>query len=250
MPLIATKPGGLSPQALNAMFNQHIGQVILLGGPLAVSDTVMADLAAAGIRVVRVAGVDNTDTASQFAQFALSDDNLSPAGNNGLGWLNSDFFWNRYVNRTAGSIGANDNDQVNAHVALLTRGDYFADGMSAAAVLSVHNGYWHCNAAETITIFGPDRGPHGCPKFPLLMSTNPSTLGAATTSFLNKAGLALSGLKQAIPADGWGTHPAFSLAGFNNNNFSSSVFTIQPIGGPVALTPGLLSAAVAAVTAG
>jgi len=28
------------------------------------------------------------------------------------------------------------------------------------------------------------------------------------------------------------------------------VFTIQPIGGPVALTPGLLSAAVAAVTAG
>jgi hypothetical protein len=61
--------------------------------------------------------------------------------------------------------------------------------------------------------------------------------------------MALSGLKQAIPADGWGTHPG-GLAGFNNNNFSSSVFTIQPIGGPVALTPGLLSAAVAAVTAG
>jgi putative cell wall-binding protein len=244
MPLIATKPGGLSPQALNAMFNQHIGQVILLGGPLAVSDTVMADLAAAGIRVVRVAGVDNTDTASQFAQFALSTDNLSPAGNNGLGWFNVDFFWNRYVNRTAGSIGANDNEQVTAHVALLTRGDYFADGMAAAAVLSVHNGYWHCTLPSGIfdEIHGDD-----CVKFPLLMSTNPSTLGAATTGFLNKAGLALSGLKGAIPAAG---QFGGMFAGTNLNDFSSSVFTIQPIGGPVALTPGLLSAAVAAVTAG
>ena len=162
MPLIATMPGSLSPQAVNAIFNQHIGQVLVIGGPLAVSDNVMSQLAALGVYSIRIAGADNTETSTQLASFELSP-------SLGMGYLNWDFDWDSYVNRTAGNINFNPNGQVSARVVLLTRGDYFADAMSAAAVLSVHNGRFN--------------NPQ---KFPLIATVNPSTLGPAVTSFLTE----------------------------------------------------------------
>ena len=214
MPLIATTPGSLSPQAVNAIFNQHIGQVLVIGGPLAVSDNVMNQLAGLGVYSVRIAGQDNTETSTQLASFELSP-------SLGFGYLNYDPDWSAYVNRTAGNINFNRQDP-SARMVLLTRGDYYADAMSAAAVLSVHNGR-----------FENDQ------KFPLIATVNPSTLGPAVTAFLQNASKPVSTLVGAEPADG-----RDSPVGSDCNDLSSSVFTIQPIGGPVALTPGLLGQAV------
>ena len=130
-------------------------------------------------------------------------------------------------------MGSSTNENgscINAHVVLLARGDFFADALSAA-VLSVHNGRWSDHFDDEV--------------FPIVLTQNPSTLGTPVTGFLNKAGRAISGLDGQAPANGRN----FPI-GFNNNEASSSVFTIQPIGGPVALTPALLSTAIKAVTAG
>ena len=86
MPLIATTPGSLSPQAVNTIFNQHIGQVLVVGGPLAVSDNVMTQLAALGCTRSVLAGIDNTETSTQIASFELS-------ASLGFGYLNWDFDW-------------------------------------------------------------------------------------------------------------------------------------------------------------
>ena len=88
MPLIATTPGSLSPQAVNTIYNQHIGQVLVIGGPLAVSDVVMTQLAALGVYSIRLAGIDNTETSTQTASFELS-------AKLGFGYLNWDFDWTR-----------------------------------------------------------------------------------------------------------------------------------------------------------
>ena len=101
MPLIVTDGSSLSPQALDAIFNQHIGQVIVVGGPLAISDNVMNQLAGWGVSALRIAGTDGSDTSVQLASFELS----LPLG---LGFINSDHNWERYVNRTAGTVQFNN----------------------------------------------------------------------------------------------------------------------------------------------
>lgn len=222
MPLIATTPNSLSPQAVNSIFNQHIGQVLVIGGPLAVSDNVLNQLAALGVHAIRIAGADNTETSTQLASFELS-------ASLGMSYLNWDYNWSRYVNRTAGNINFNPYKQVSARMVLLTRGDYYPDAMAAAAVLSVHNGRYG---------FFPQ-------KFPLVASVNPSTLGPAVTAFLQNASKPVSTLTGAVPADGRNDQPGTSNpAGDDRQNCSSNVFTIQPIGGPIALTPTLLGTAI------
>jgi len=197
--------------------------VLVVGGPLAVSDTVMNQLAGLGVYSIRIAGADNTETSTQLAAFELSP-------SLGFGYLNWDDDWGAYVNRTAGNINFNRND-ASARVVLLTRGDYFADAMSAAAVLSVHNGRWINEQ-----------------KFPLIATVNPSTLGPAVTAFLKNASMPVSALVGQNYAYGRNGQPGISEpAGDDLNNCSSSVFTIQPIGGPVALTPGLLQQAIGLV---
>ena len=103
MPLIATATNSLSPQAVASIFNQHIGQALVIGGPLAVSDNVMNQLAALNVYVIRIAGIDNTETSTQLASFELST-------SLGFGYLNWDFDWDSYVNRTAGNINFNQNE--------------------------------------------------------------------------------------------------------------------------------------------
>ncbi len=129
----------MSQQAINAMFNQHIQQLIVVGGPLAVSDAVINQAIAAipGLSVIRIAGLTAT------RDLDAARDVRAVRGRSGSVGTNVDFEWDNYVNRTAGNINFNTNDQVTAHVVLMTRGDYFADAMSAAAVLSVHNGRYN-----------------------------------------------------------------------------------------------------------
>jgi len=219
MPLITTNPASLSPQAQNAIYNDHICQLILVGGPLAVSNNVVTQLAAGGVSVFRVAGQTASDTSVQLASFQLS-------AALGLGWDNRDGERDAYVNRTAGNIHFNENEQVSAHGVLLARGDFYADAMAAASVLSIHNG----------------RYQEGDSILPVVLTDNPTTLGTPVTGFLNQASFALSKLQGAVPAGGWA-----GITGWNHNEASSSVFTIQPVGGPLALAGSTLQAAINAI---
>jgi hypothetical protein len=224
LPLIITDPGSLSPQALNALYNDHITQIFLLGGTGAVSDTVVTQLGALGFAVLRIAGIDASDTSTQFASFTLAA-GVAPLGGAlhliGLAAPNIDFNWDRFTARTAGEITFVDHN-ITAHVVLLARGDFFGDA-TTASVLAIHNG-----------LFGGEN------LNPLVLSESPSVLGTYVTGFLNEAGLAVSGL-------------AGSTAGFGPNSWqgqntpTSSVYVIQPVGGPVALTPALLNTAISSV---
>ncbi len=69
LPLLLTPATSLSPTAVGAMKTLGVRQVILMGGTLAVADTVEAALAKVGVSVLRVAGQDGTDTAVQLARF-------------------------------------------------------------------------------------------------------------------------------------------------------------------------------------
>lgn len=103
LPILLTASGSLSTAARSAIGVLHIGQVLLVGGPFAVSNAVVSTLRAMGVSVVRVAGKDYTDTAVQLAKLEVSK------GDAGFGW---------------------------AHVTGITvaRGDFFTDGLAGAAL--------------------------------------------------------------------------------------------------------------------
>jgi putative cell wall-binding protein len=86
-PVILTGPSTqttLGTNAQTALTALGVKQVIIIGGQLALQNTVETQIAAlnGGIPVLRIAGIDATDTAAKIANFAWST-----AGNNsGLGW--------------------------------------------------------------------------------------------------------------------------------------------------------------------
>ncbi|HEY1987849.1 MAG TPA: cell wall-binding repeat-containing protein, partial [Acidimicrobiales bacterium] len=84
-PLLLTGPSSLSPDAVTALTNDAVQQVIVMGGPIAISDSVLSQVEALGISVLRVAGQDFTDTSQLLAQFELNS--VDGAGlTNGLDW--------------------------------------------------------------------------------------------------------------------------------------------------------------------
>jgi putative cell wall-binding protein len=109
-PLLLTTSTALSPQALGAITALGITQVILMGGPLAVSNAVVTALVSHKVSVIRVAGSDYTDTAVQLADMELG----STTGHRGLGW-----------SPTRGVAAA--------------RGDFYTDGL-AGAIVAAHGG--------------------------------------------------------------------------------------------------------------
>jgi putative cell wall-binding protein len=68
-PLFLTTPGSLSPQAQAGLLNEGIQQVIVMGGPAAIVSSVDTTLTGLGMRVVRLAGADRSDTAAKAAAF-------------------------------------------------------------------------------------------------------------------------------------------------------------------------------------
>ncbi|HEY1989186.1 MAG TPA: cell wall-binding repeat-containing protein [Acidimicrobiales bacterium] len=84
-PLLLTGPSSLSPDAVTALTNDAVQQVIVMGGPIAISDSVLTQVEAMGISVLRVAGQDFTDTSQLLAQFELNSVN-SAGITNGLDW--------------------------------------------------------------------------------------------------------------------------------------------------------------------
>jgi putative cell wall-binding protein len=73
LPLLLTDPNSESSQTEQGLTQLGITQVLLLGGPNAVSTTAESQMSNNGARtVVRFAGVDRTDTARQFYEYELS----------------------------------------------------------------------------------------------------------------------------------------------------------------------------------
>jgi putative cell wall-binding protein len=107
-PSSSTTLGADAKAALTAL---GVKQVILVGGQLAVQNSVETAIAAlnSGISVLRVAGIDATDTAAQIANFALS----TAGAGTGLGF-------------TAGAV--------NMRNVIVSHGDYWSDALGAAAL--------------------------------------------------------------------------------------------------------------------
>ena len=76
-PMLLTGPSSLSSDAVTALTNDAVQQVIVMGGPVAISDNVVSQVEAMGISVLRVAGQDFTDTSQLLAQFELASVNAA-----------------------------------------------------------------------------------------------------------------------------------------------------------------------------
>jgi len=110
-PVVLTTPTTLASEAQASLTNLGIKQVILVGGPLAVSNAVVSQIQALGISVLRIAGQDYTDTAQQLAAFELNSSTVTSVGAAGLGW---------------------DAEGASANSIVLARGDFYSDGLAGA----------------------------------------------------------------------------------------------------------------------
>jgi putative cell wall-binding protein len=115
LPVLLTMPTKLSTQAANAIATLGIKQVVLMGGQLAVSNTVVKQLQSMGISVLRIAGKNYTGTAVQLAMFEQNTRTKT-----GLGW----------PERTTGTAG-------HMTAVFVARGNGFTDAL-AGAVLTGH----------------------------------------------------------------------------------------------------------------
>jgi putative cell wall-binding protein len=106
-PLFLTNGSSLSPEAAAGLTNMAIQQVIVMGGPLAISDSVVSQIEALGIAVLRIAGNDFTDTSQLTAQFELNSVNTSGQFN-GLDW--------------------------DSNYLISARGDYYTDAITASSL--------------------------------------------------------------------------------------------------------------------
>lgn len=88
-PVLLTPTGSLSAAASQGLVDDAIQQVIVLGGPLAVSDSVVSQIEALGISVLRIAGQDATDTSQLLATFETNAPPADTGPANGLGWTPS-----------------------------------------------------------------------------------------------------------------------------------------------------------------
>lgn len=116
-PVLLTEPGALSPQAEIALVDLGIQQVILMGGPDAVSDTVESTLTGLGFSVLRIAGEDYTDTAVQLADFELNFETSTGAAD-GLNWADC-----------TSTTSCHPSGEL-----ALARGDFYADALAGSDI--------------------------------------------------------------------------------------------------------------------
>jgi putative cell wall-binding protein len=121
----------LSATAQGALTSLGVKQVIIVGGQLALQNSVETQIAAlnGGISVLRIAGIDNTDTAAQIANFAWGASGVS-----GLGWT-----------------AASGKDAI-----MVSHGNYWTDALGAAALGggSTNFGYEPILLAQSPTVIG------------------------------------------------------------------------------------------------
>jgi putative cell wall-binding protein len=149
-PLLLTTTDSLSSQAASAFAQLGIQQLIVLGGPLAVSNAVVTAVQALGISVLRIAGTDLTDTAVQLADFEVN----TTTGGVGLGW--------------------NPNGSIT-----VARGDFYTDGLTGAIVAATGDTACTGEDISSCSTAHPT---------PVLLTEDPNTVGTYLTAFLNQAG--------------------------------------------------------------
>jgi hypothetical protein len=155
-PVILTTPTTLAPQAQTTLQSLAIKQVILMGGSVAIANSVATQIEALGISVLRVAGLDFTDTATQLARFELTGAS-NAAGAEGLGWdLN----------------GGNGNEIT------IARGDFYSDALAGAAFAALAAGAGHPQPI-VLTVDPNDLGL----SLTTLLAASGSTLGIAGDGF-------------------------------------------------------------------
>jgi putative cell wall-binding protein len=113
-PILLTQQASLAPQAQSAIINLGIQQVVVMGGPIAVSDAVVTQLEGLGVSVLRIGGSNQTDTSSLLAQFELNGTFNGGFLSDGLGWVAS--------------------GSASTYRVTVARGDDFADALSGSVV--------------------------------------------------------------------------------------------------------------------
>lgn len=118
-PVLLTQQGSLAPEAQAAIVNLGIQQVVVMGGPIAISDAVVTQLEGMGVSVLRIAGQDYTDTAQLLAQFELNAQSNTAGQAEGLGWVPTTL-----PNHVAfGTLGL-----------LVSRGDFYTDALAGSVL--------------------------------------------------------------------------------------------------------------------
>lgn len=174
LPIVLTPGASLGTDATTALTNLGITQVIVLGGQLAIQPAVVTTLQAMGMTVVRIAGLDGTDTAGMLARFEDAQ-----AANTGLAW----------VPTPAGS-------------ALLAQGASANDALGAAAI-------------------------SGTGKASIYLTKSPTLgLGTYTPKVLFDAGSAI---------------------GLGSTTTPAPIYSLQVLGGPLAVPQAQVTAALAAL---
>jgi hypothetical protein len=206
-PIILTDPNTLSPEAIAQFADLGIQQVIVLGGPNAVTAPVVTAIQAikAIKGVIRVFGTDRTGTAACLA--ALNKAQTALPLSTAAGSLGSACVDPGGSLSPVGMIWGNDNIAPNgdpwningAPAVGLARGDFYADALGAGPFL----GGFHDSV--------------------VLLTLDPNTLGATTTTFLNLIGMPPAG--------------------------QTAISGLVAFGGPAAITDATLGAAQAALSA-
>ena len=145
IPILLTPATSLGTQASTALTSLGIKQVIVVGGQLALTNSVVTSIQGlnSGISVLRIAGQDYTDTATQVAKFELS----TTAGA-GLNW-----------GTTPSGMSAGF---------LLSHGDYWSDALGAAAL----------GGQSGLTLNGTKYTYE-----PILLTLNPTTVGSYLNAY-------------------------------------------------------------------
>lgn len=213
-PIVLTTSNNLSEQAETTLLDLGIQQVIELGGPLAISDSVNASLIAQGIAVLRIAGADGSETSVQLAKFELNPMQDGSGNAEGLGGS-----WDSGC--VEHQTGSGQVFETNCHVvAALARGDFFADALTSSVVTG--GGAFGANSTQ------PE---------PVILAENPTTLGTYATAFFNAAG------------SPYGIDPFFQ--GPNPEPGTGVTITsITVFGGPLAIANSTVQAALTAIAQG
>jgi putative cell wall-binding protein len=167
LPILLTTAGSLSSQAKAAIEDLNIQQVVLMGGPLAVSNAVVTQLeaitvtgGALHVSVLRIAGKTFTDTAVQLAKFELG------TTNGGIDWDQA---------KGANVCHAYTFTNMTALFARATLPNDFTDGLAGAVLES-------CGTTGKTA------------HLPLLEILNPSSVGTVLTAYLKMAGVGGTGV--------------------------------------------------------
>ena len=188
IPMILTDPAALSPQARQTMLDLQTQQVYIVGGTAAVSQAVQDKLTKStqdgglGVVVARVSGADRLATAVAVHNFAVQ--NPTSTSLPGLGLFN-------------------------VTTVLLARGDTFPDSLTAAVQgVGPLFGVQSINGAVTPIPAGGDvnKVNYSNLTFPfsgqasILLTVNPTTLGASTAAALTAVGGSSNGLSPLVNA--------------------------------------------------